>query len=485
MPDTIGNTSLIGRDHELDLLWASRPSAVPAGLSVVLLGGEAGVGKSRLVAEFVGPAAGRRPDDGRRSRAAAWSWRESVLPLAPLGGAAARPGPSARPGGDRAPVRLGAGAVPARPGRPPARRRLGPGAAVRGGHLDGRRPRGGAPRRPRRRGPPLGGPVDAQPGHLPGAVPRGPPGDAGGDVPLRRDAPLAPAAAGARRARPAAARAPPRPRRRSTTWRPADLVCAVGGTGPGVRARGAAGAPRRGQPVLRRGAGGRLRAAVSVPPTLRDIFAVRVDRLPAEAQEVLRVGRAGGPAGRRPAPRTASRRWRPPSGRPGCGPRSSTRRWSWTPTATASDTRCCRRRCTPSCCRASGCGCTARSPRRSKPTRPWPPPAPRAPTPSWPTTCSGPRSPPGRCRRCSARRTGARALYAFTEAQRQLELAVDLRARVNGDARGPRAGQLLLEAAEVAIWPATGAPPRARAAGRRPGRPGGGPGRLAARSTRC
>jgi len=85
MPDTIGNTSLIGRDHELDLLWASRPSAVPAGLSVLLLGGEAGVGKSRLVAEFLG-----RVQDADATTVAiqgsCLELAESVLPLAPLAG---------------------------------------------------------------------------------------------------------------------------------------------------------------------------------------------------------------------------------------------------------------------------------------------------------------------------------------------------------------------------------------------------------------
>src|SRR5262245_2160462 len=85
MPDTIGTSSLIGRERELDVLWAARPSVERPGLSVVLLGGEAGVGKSRLVTEYVARALAADP----RTLAVQGSCLEladAVLPLAPLVG---------------------------------------------------------------------------------------------------------------------------------------------------------------------------------------------------------------------------------------------------------------------------------------------------------------------------------------------------------------------------------------------------------------
>ena len=71
------------------------------------------------------------------------------------------------------------------------------------------------------------------------------------------------------------------------------------------------------------------------------------DRRRGRPARAARAGRRRRRAGRR---RSWSRRW----------PRRCTTTCSWSPTtaATGSGTRCCARRCSPTCCRASGCGCT-------------------------------------------------------------------------------------------------------------------------------
>jgi predicted ATPase len=56
--------SLIGRDRELALLHASRRALAQSHASLVLIGGEAGIGKSRLLAQFL-----RGAGDNRRLRA--------------------------------------------------------------------------------------------------------------------------------------------------------------------------------------------------------------------------------------------------------------------------------------------------------------------------------------------------------------------------------------------------------------------------------
>jgi DNA-binding CsgD family transcriptional regulator len=85
MPEAIGTTPLIGRARDLDVLLTSRPTVERPGLSVVLVGGEAGVGKSRLVSEYVARVLEADP----RTLAVQGSCLEladSVLPLAPLVG---------------------------------------------------------------------------------------------------------------------------------------------------------------------------------------------------------------------------------------------------------------------------------------------------------------------------------------------------------------------------------------------------------------
>lgn len=75
---------LVGRDRELDLLWQACTTR-GGGPAVVLLGGEAGVGKTRLVQELL---ARLRADDPATvvAHGSCLELAESVLPLAPLAG---------------------------------------------------------------------------------------------------------------------------------------------------------------------------------------------------------------------------------------------------------------------------------------------------------------------------------------------------------------------------------------------------------------
>ena len=188
-----GLTPLTGRDHEISLLKDRWEQAQEGMGQVVLLIGEPGLGKSRLVlhAEGARPGADGRRGGGRaRHRVALLAAlpEHGAVPghrllragprLRPRGAAAgpvrpAAPPPGAvRPGpaGDRAAV--GVAPVPADPGPLPA-------ALVVAGPAEGRNVPGHAgvaahARRPeagpvRRRGPALGGRV--HPG-VPGAVPR-------------------------------------------------------------------------------------------------------------------------------------------------------------------------------------------------------------------------------------------------------------------------------------------------------------------------
>ena len=123
--------------------------------------------------------------------------------------------------------------------------------------------------------------------------------------------------------------------------------------------------PRRGQRLLRRGTAGRGAA--------RRGAAAGPDRRPARPGGAALAGDPAGAARRRRRPAAAcGTSWWPPSAGWATAtwrrrsPRRSTTTSSWSPTtaATGSGTRCCARRCWPTCCRGSGCGCT----RRSRPT---------------------------------------------------------------------------------------------------------------------
>ena len=56
----VASPVLVGRQGELAALGQALDAAVEGGSAVVLVGGEAGVGKSRLVQEFAGLAESRR-----------------------------------------------------------------------------------------------------------------------------------------------------------------------------------------------------------------------------------------------------------------------------------------------------------------------------------------------------------------------------------------------------------------------------------------
>ena len=106
-------------------------------------------------------------------------------------------------------------------------------------------------------------------------------------------------------------------------------------------------------------------ASQGLPDDLADLLLVRLDRLDDAARSVVRAA-----VGRRPPglPRAARRGRRPRRRRRSsarCAPPSSRTSSSGSaPTATRSGTRCSPRRSTTTCCPASGCACTRRTPRR-------------------------------------------------------------------------------------------------------------------------
>ena len=217
-----------------------------------------------------------------------------------------------------------------------------------------------APAADRAGGPALGRPVQPRPA----ALPAGPAGRRAGRrgrlLPRRRPAPPAPAPPAARRAGAAARRSS------GSSWRRCPTPTSARWSAGWPRGRRAAGVdrrrrrrPRRGQRLLRRGAA-RRRAA-------RRGAAARADRRPAGPGGAAVPGGAAGAAdrGRRRPPgparaggrgrRARDRRARGGAGRGGAPPPAGRLRRR---RATASGTRCCARRSSPTCCRASGCGCT-------------------------------------------------------------------------------------------------------------------------------
>ena len=307
---------LVGRDQQMAALEAAFADARQGGPTAVLLGGEAGVGKSRLVGEF-GQAAtaagacvlvGGVPGAGHRRAAVRAVHRD-----------APRPGPRARRGGggldaarpDHAragPAAAGARRARYRPGYRPGPGR-GPGAAVRGDAQRAGSPgpalAGGAGDRGRA----LGRPLQPGPADLPDRQPAGHRRAADHrDVPVRRAAPHPPAAPDARRAGPdrlgradRAAEADQARHRRAGRGDPRP---------PARRRRGRrAVSPQRGQPAVRGDAAGLRRRA--------DLRAARVPARPAAGQRAPAAGgHTGGAAGGqrgRPDHRTraARRRHRP------------------------------------------------------------------------------------------------------------------------------------------------------------------------------
>ncbi len=271
----------VGRAGELAGLLAAVEAASDGHSSMTLIDGEAGIGKSRLVAELVAgvrdrgqagePAAteGRAASDGsaaspgcarprrrvrpaRRERAAVRADRRG----APVAG---RAGP--RRGAGRRARALGGRARPARPGAVGPRRardlavpggRLAPGADLRGLPRPARAAGRVVDGRPRDRGPPLVGSVDPGPARIPRAQLAGRTAGDRRDDPDRRPPARSPAPGlagrdGATPAGRAAGAHPVRPRGGRQPARGDPRQCALAGPGR-LRARSVGW-----QSVLRRG----------------------------------------------------------------------------------------------------------------------------------------------------------------------------------------------------------------------------------------
>ena len=300
MPVDVVSPVLVGRARELERLRAAVARTTAGEPSVVLVGGEAGVGKSRLLEA----AFGRSPDDVR------------VL----TGGLhrAGRRGPAARP------ARRG----PAHAGPDDARRRAGP--DPRPGPPGAGPPAAGAGRRRRRSRPPTTGSTAQLFELVLGVF-----GRLGAERPLvlivedlhwadrttldlvaflvralsgtrvllvltyrsdevDRRSPVRPAALGlgaaARRRTPPAGAVQPDRGRRPDRRHPGDVTRRGHGR-PDLR-------PVRGQRLLRRGARAhrarRRRRAYDLPPSLRDVLLARAEQLSRPAQRLLRTAAVAG-----------------------------------------------------------------------------------------------------------------------------------------------------------------------------------------------
>ena len=345
MARRLSSPVFVGRTKELDALLSTADSAASGRASITLVGGEAGVGKTRFVGEL---AARLRERDWLVLEGGSVALGDDSLPFGPIVEALralVREVDSER-------IATAAGAslpelarlVPELSGVVgSAADRRAPGGVAPGPHLRRRAPvarpveRGDADP-PRRRGPPLGGPVDPGPARVP--RPQRPPGAAAGrgHVPDRRAAPASSAHGLAGRGRPAATGRAVRPgtvpaRRPRRAARPADR-----GRQRAVRAdpdrfgrpavrrqrllrRGACGQHRRdrwlGRPAAR-DAPGRAPGPARQPlgrrrPSRGDRRRRRARGRPRRAGRRVRAGRAcprrgAARSGRRPAP----------ARRPGC-----------------------------------------------------------------------------------------------------------------------------------------------------------------------
>ena len=447
MPGAIDTSSLIGRERDLDLLWASRSSTDRPGLSVVLLGGEAGVGKSRLVAEFVARLLASEPTT-IAVQGGCLELGESVLPLAPLVGAlrdlARQLGP------DETERRFGSELVRFLPGhtdRPPddgwGQALLFEEVTTMLAALAAERPvvlviedLHWADRSTLNLVTYLARFLESEEVTLVATY---------RSDELRRAHPLRPVLAELVRL-PRVVRLDLEPLDDAAAG---DLVSAIGGDGLDrdlvnqlvLRAEGNPFFVEELVAVSNTG---------SVPPTLRDIFAVRVDRLPEEAQEVLR---ASALVGRQIDDRLLERVSPMAPSERAAGLRAAVEhqalvmdahgyrfRHALLQEAVYAELLPSERlrlhravaealEADPTLAAAGAEGADAELAHHLL----------GAEEPS--------RALPVLLR--AARR--ATRLYAFTEAQRQLELAVDLRGRVNGDAEGPELVELLQEASEVAM----------------------------------
>ena len=234
MGGAVATSRFVGREAELGRLEAAFRAVDGGEPAAVCLGGEAGVGKTRLVSRFADRV---RERGGTVLIGGCVELGEASLPYAPvveaLRGLGRGLGPATldelvgpgRPLLARLLPELGQGEESAeRPGRP-----VGAGPAVRGVPRPAGAPRPTrSPHRAGGGGPALGGPLDPGPARLPRPQPAGRTA-ARADVPHRRAAPAASAAAvpgraGPQRTRPAAGPRPLRPgrRRRPAGWHPRD-----------------------------------------------------------------------------------------------------------------------------------------------------------------------------------------------------------------------------------------------------------------------
>ena len=176
-------------------------------------------------------------------------------------------------------------------------------------------------------------------------------------------------------------------------------------------------------------------ASTELPPSLRDVLLVRVEACSEETQELLRIAAAAGRtvhhgllaavAGpRRRSPQRAAAR----------SDRAAAHRAQSANGSTRSGTRCCKRRCTTSCCPANGSTCTPRTratlseqpgARRRRPGERVG--AARAPL------VRRARARPPRSRRRSTRRMEAERVAAVPEAREHYERALSLWSSAPGD----------------------------------------------------
>ena len=260
LTERVTSPEFVGRERELAGLGAALERAADRRPAVVLVAGESGVGKTRLVAEL---AARARAQGARVLTGDCVDLGDGELAYAPIVSALRGPEPGRarrRRGGPRA------AAAPAR--RPEA----GDESALSQGRVfelllaPAGAPGRGAAARARLRGRPLGRPLLARLPVLLRAQ-RAPPARAARrHLPHRRAAPPPSAAGAGGRGR---ARPDRRARRARALHARGDGRPAHGDPRP--PARGAAGRralrPRRGQPVLHRGAGRRRRPASACRPT--------------------------------------------------------------------------------------------------------------------------------------------------------------------------------------------------------------------------
>ena len=346
----ISSPIFIGRAEELAALDAALAAARAGTASAVLVSGEAGIGKTRLLAEFAARASagGTRVLIGNCIELG-----DGELPHAPL--AAILRQLESELASDELDAVLG-----------PARAVLDPAAPenqasqARAGAGDARPPRRARAGRHRDRGPPLGRSLHARPAGVPDPQPAPRADRARRDLPQRRAASPPPPAPVPQRSRRrcradragALRRGRARPAPERDPWRRAR-----------PRAGRAAAGALGGQRVPGRGAARRRRGRAARHTARRDDGARRAG-----------VGRRQGGAARRRVRRSDEcptacwrrrRSCRSPSWRTDCARRSPTTSWcAAAAMPTRSGTRWCARSCTRTSCRASAPACMPRSPVR-------------------------------------------------------------------------------------------------------------------------